>query len=993
MSNTQEVIDKLKEKIKSYYTLREDMGEEAEHKIAQLEQELKILTLTTGSTVVAGNVLTGGGDFVGRDHITNIYQGMYHGIAPRNEEDALGIYFNTLVDRCSDLPLHGLTDHMSDVVKKQPHLSLPGVYIHLNTNLDVNQTKLTNTIRQGQLISLEDLSLEQRSEDTEKHKTDKLSIKISALQAIILLPRMVLLGDPGAGKTTFINFLGYSICAKKWDNLPDWPDSARNVVPVIISLRDFSSWLASKDEKSSSGVKTLWEYIKHDLEIRNLSFVAPHLESALQNGNALVLLDGLDEVSANKQDDITITSIIEAFSNRYKNSRYLITCRILSYNNPALQLPQNEFPTLTLATFTESQIEAFIHAWHNEIAMKWNQPQHALEKLEQKLQNEVEKRNDLKRLANNPLLLTVMALVHTSDGELPEARTLLYERAIDILLWRWDQQKGKINGEEALMISMLRQVGRDRNDLLVRLAKLAYTAHQQLHNGDDTEGLNGITEKDLLKELRELHPNNSWDWAEKVIEIMKLRTGLLVERTEGTFAFPHRTFQEYLAGVHLARQTNFSDKTLAHITNSDAWRIVALMAIGYLVNSNRDYEKPRLLIEMLCPPEVVEQTVDWQKVWLAGEALLEFGINRAQDTEHGKRILKRVRDRLTNLIEDGKLTPSERLEAGDILGLLDDPRFDKHNFHLPCLFHDEPENTFGFIKINSGAYTMGYKQENEPLYENEQPAHQVDVNEFYIARYPVINAQFHHFINDDGYNNKDYWTQEGWEWRNGKNFDLKKIKDKSLRNFYKDRLETRPPELRKSPYWWNTAPWNNPNRPVVGVCWYEAMAYCSWLDEQLKKQSMNCFPKGFKVRLPTEAEWEYAARGNAHRIWAWGNNWHDDFANIDKTGLKQTSPVGIFQKGNTPGTGIVELSGNVWEWMHTRWALSPNERIFTYPYNKNDGRENPAGWHLRALRGGSWRSSSNLARCAYRDWNFPDNFLGNGGFRCVVAMPFNEMTQ
>jgi formylglycine-generating enzyme required for sulfatase activity len=170
---------------------------------------------------------------------------------------------------------------------------------------------------------------------------------------------------------------------------------------------------------------------------------------------------------------------------------------------------------------------------------------------------------------------------------------------------------------------------------------------------------------------------------------------------------------------------------------------------------------------------------------------------------------------------------------------------------------------------------------------------------------------------------------------------------------------------------------------VVWVSWFEATAYCRWLTEQLCTRDTLAEPlrtllreKGYIVRLPTEAEWEKAARGDEERQWPWGNEFQPERCNSGESDMGGTTPVGIYPAGASP-YGCLDMAGNVWEWTHTLFR--------DYPYRADDGRENPEAEGSRVLRGGSWFFNLRLARCAYRNDDHPDYFDIIVGFRVVVV--------
>jgi len=221
---------------------------------------------------------------------------------------------------------------------------------------------------------------------------------------------------------------------------------------------------------------------------------------------------------------------------------------------------------------------------------------------------------------------------------------------------------------------------------------------------------------------------------------------------------------------------------------------------------------------------------------------------------------------------------------------------------------------------------------------NEKPQHTLTLPTYWIGKTEVTNAQFRPFVEGDGYTNRTYWDATGWQWRTEKN--------------------------RTQPTHWNNADFNGSNQPVMDVSWYEAMAYTRWLSAQT----------GLTFSLPTEAEWEKAARGTDGRIYPWGNTWQATRANSAESGLQKTVPVGQYPSGASP-YGALDMAGNAWEW--TRSVYSP------YPYNPTDGREdlsNPAGKQF-TFRGGAWSNRPLNLRAALRNYSTPDNHSRNVGFR------------
>ncbi len=194
----------------------------------------------------------------------------------------------------------------------------------------------------------------------------------------------------------------------------------------------------------------------------------------------------------------------------------------------------------------------------------------------------------------------------------------------------------------------------------------------------------------------------------------------------------------------------------------------------------------------------------------------------------------------------------------------------------------------------------------------------------------MTNAQFRPFVEGDGYTNPTYWTAAGWTWRQA--------------------------EKITQPVYWNDATWDGPDYPVVGVNWFEAVDYCRWLSKQT----------GIEFRLPSEAEWEKAARGTDGQIYPWGNTWDAKRANSLESGIGKTTPVGTYPNGASP-YGALDMAGNVWEWCVTQWPKP-------YPYQLEDEWQAAyleANQTRRVLRGGSWSWNSPVMRGASRSYYDP----------------------
>lgn len=864
---------------------------------------------------------------------TPFREAIHRGLTPEDAAGALAAYRRVVAASVQHIPLRGADVGAGDAgALRRIHLSriYVDLDIHASGRIPSPGRRPTESPPAGSGDAL-DLFF-----DAEAHPA-------SALEAVAQERRLVILGDPGSGKSTFLNHLCLCLAAHPlqpeggWmKRLPFWPAAEADALPVPVALRDFANWLP--DTVGPPRVRHLWHFILSRLKDQNLFFAAKPLENALEAGRAILLLDGLDEASSRTKRAF-IRDAVAAFVARYPRCRIVLTCRILSYQDSRWRIP--DFPTVKLAPLDDKKIDRFITAWYDDLVRNGSVCSAAEgARLAARLQAAV-RRPDLRRMAPNPLLLTVMTLVHTHKGELPEARAKLYEEAVDILLWRWEQIKTGEAGEAEDVRALLARAGRKEMDLKRVLWHLAFEAQLRI-SGAGESAASDIEEILLRRALVGLHPGKDLNWVEEMLQAIKQRTGLLIERSPEVLAFPHRSFQEYLAGSFLAAQPKFAQTAARLSEKGDTWRQVTLLAVGKLFHVNGHIDPPLALVGELCAADRGLHGPDWRKIWLAGEIIQEIGSHSAADSALGRDLSDRVRTLISRLIQGNHLAPLERVAAADTLAALGDPRFRPHFWDLP---QEEGRGLarIGLLKIEAGPFQMGSDPARDPnAQDREQPLHTVELPTFFIGRYPVTVSQYRRFIEDAGRTLPRIWHR------------------------------------------YNTVE----NHPVVLVTWYDAVAYCRWLTARLRQHFSLIREKGWRFRLPSEAEWEKASRGGDGRLYPWGNRPDPGRANYHDTKIGGPSPVGVFPAGASP-YGCLDMAGNVWEWTRSLWGREWESQDFGYPYDPAvPSREDESADRgvKRLLRGGSYLFHQEIVRCAYRYRVDPGYANFNWGFR-IACVP------
>ncbi len=773
----------------------------------------------------------------------------------------------------------------------------------------------------------------QENPDMRKSSETRL---ISALEFANRYQHAVLLGSPGSGKTTFVNFLILCLAGESLGNArinldllissasEDSEDSENEekdeekpqiwehgaLLPVRVILRDFAA-KGLPDVGQKARAKDLLKFISGELESAALGKYAEYMYKELQKKGGILMLDGLDEVPEAHKRRVQIREVVEDCIKTFRLCRVLVTSRTYAYQKQDWRIPGlNESE---LAPFGDAQIRRFADRWYAHFAKLKGITSDNAQGRAEVLKQAIFASRHLRELAERPLLLTLMASLHSwRGGNLPEKREELYAATADLLLDRWESPKvvrDKDGNPVILQTSLIEWLKTDRDKMRNLLNELAYNAHA---GQPELTGTADIAEDDLVRGLWDLSKNPEVNPV-KLMEYLRDRTGVLVPRGIKVYSFPHRTFQEYLAACYLT-DTDYPDK-VADLCRSEAnrWREVCLLA-GAKAAGGGEFAVWSLA-EALCQREPDDPQADICDIWgaqIAGQALTETA-NLNKMSPRNQKKLGRIRHWLLRIMEENLLPATERALAGNNLAKIGDPRFNPGRFYLP---NDED----GFVKIPAGEFQMGSdKERDEYADDNEFPQHTVRLSEYGIARYPVTVAQFKAFMQDTGYS-----TDEDWEKYN--------------------RYE---------------------NHPVVNVSWHDAVAYCEWLTDKLCRQ----------IRLPTEAEWEKAARGTDGRIYPWGDEADPDKANYGDTGILTTSAVGCFPGGKSP-YGVSDMSGNVWEWCQD-WYDEYASGAVTDPTGPHSGS-------YRVNRGGSWDDHARYCRSADRIRGSPDNRDGYLGFRLVL---------
>ncbi len=721
----------------------------------------------------------------------------------------------------------------------------------------------------------------------------------------------------------------------------------------------------------------------------------PALDTALAEGRMVLLLDALNEMPHAGPADYRARvggwkRFAQTLVDTRPGNRVVFACRSLDYSAP-LSTPALPVPHVRIEPLSDAQIRLFLER-HIPVraAALW-----------QALADSG--RLDLVRL---PYFLKLTLDEAGATGTLPAGRTDLFTRLVRHALAReLARDNPRLASDRLLTERDRRRVAHDawptphalpeHGRLIPALAELAYRM-QDRHPTAETAQVRVpyAVAVDLLDD-----PD-----AEAILGAA-LDLGVLDEDTpHEAVQFFHQLLQEYFAARRLAAAPEpervRAPWRAADVRPSLAEAVVQLAAADPLppLPATGWEETAVLAAGMAADPDA----------FVAGVADVNLPVAARCAAEADRAVsptrLAALRHALVARSRDPAADLRARIAAGLALGKLGDPRFAAQT-GADGRYLDPP-----LVAIPAGEYPVGAADAGP----GAAPAHGVPLAGFAIGAFAVTNAEWACFVAAGGYDDPRWWdtpaaaawqrgdaTAEGarWnyrEWRRRFRADpglAERMRAEgrlppAVHEAWRARLAmsdeafeehlaaSHPAGPRRAPEQWADTRFNHPAQPVVGVCWYEARAYCRWLAAQ----------SGRPFRLPTEAEWEAAARGLAGRRFAFGDAFDPAACNAVETHVRRPTPVGVFPAGDTP-EGAADLTGNVWEWTASAWGPDADAPAFGYPYRPDDGREAPAAPDacLRVARGGSWLNAADLLHAAYRYPFHPGHRNDLYGFRVALG--------
>ena len=634
------------------------------------------------------------------------------------------------------------------------------------------------------------------------------------LKGMLRQPRVVIVGDPGSGKTTFLRRLVFERCQARLREAPVVSSPGGTVedkLPVFIRVSELAEHVRhckARNDPSAPTTATAPGWLPHFLGAlsaeSNWGLGEDFFRQQLEGGSSIVLLDGLDETADRKERE-QIATLIEKATRAYRECRFVVTTRPQVYRDKAVL---TGFEECRITPLEADAIDTFLKHWSQQLFP--GKPEQA-ERHYAELSEALRARPDIWHMARNPVVLTALAVVHWNERRLPEQRTDLYESVLVWLVRAREQKPGRLAASRAL--SVLQQLA------------LAMQIHP---DGRQIQAPCRWAVETLAPEFDLGNAAKAMERAERFVEEEQSDSGIVVGRGN-EIRFWHLTFQEYLAARAVAGLPDADQHDLL-IKNDRAykpeWREVLLL-LGGILHARQGPKKIDGLMTALLrgvegKPSLTEEALVQGLLRIMALELKPLGYRSPVGTRHQER------EPLFGFFD---MNASEgdvqfQVEAAEALGQAGDPRLMKENW----------------VTIEGGTVLMGAQSENPsaPNYDadtrtdrRESPVHEVALESFQIRRFPVTVEEYQRFVDAGGYVQSEWWAVGFGE--------------------------------LKGPHSWEDQ-LLYPNRPVTNVNWYEASAYCAWAGVRLpteaewewvaRRPDARKYPWGDRKPIATLANYE-----------------------------------------------------------------------------------------------------------------------------------------
>jgi formylglycine-generating enzyme required for sulfatase activity len=754
--------------------------------------------------------------------------------------------------------------------------------------------------------------------------------------------RLLLMGDPGSGKTATLLFGALTLAR---DLLAGTNEACRSLLdlqlaqpplPFYIRLTLVATFVRDKYARATPAelpslndapAALLLDWLDGYLyEQSGKQLPQAFASERLRLGDCLLLLDGLDETGDARERDY-IQRLIQNLVAACPHNRVLVASR--PYERVALR----GFDAVHLSPLIRDEMALLLANWFGALRTSRASPRQAASTPDERvgyLLAVLDASPRLFEMATNPLLLTTLALLVQSGTALPRARAGLYAQLVPLLVRRWRESQvlaGAIGRDDDASTRFYQE---SENSVGLRLRLLAASMQEQSRREIRLGEAQDIL-RPVYRDLMQWHDERCDEHVAQLLNSLALHSSLVQSRDRG-YSFAHYTLQEYLTALAYDRLPDGIECLLAR-RGEARWRETILLAAGYWINGDRPEKAQRLLEGLLNAGEA-------GATLLAGAALSDAD---AAGVPELRALTDTSAQRLRALAFDPAACPDARLR-NHAAKLLDELGRDER----PALDPSQPD--YWATTIPPGPFLMGDDQDEY----GGKPAFVHTIRQPYaLARFPVTNRLYGRFL--------EALAAYG------------KLEEAQARR----------------PHYWPGARYaaGEGNHPVAGVSWEDACAFARWANDTWLSEAERA--AGQAIRLPSEPEWERAAAfpvelpahdpAAGKRAYPWGD-WPplskkqndaikgNSAANVEGE-LGRTSAVGIFPQA-AAACGAEDLAGNVWEWCATPYQGYPlpeeaeAESIYTTAeYQKR----------TYVLRGGSWYGYRVRARCASRSGPNPDH--------------------